>query len=345
MPGSAGVFCYLEFRGSAPLRRTWILFIIGIVLAGCNSGPVGTDPQEVRIGFQANLTHAQALLGFADDRFERALGVKVTPRVFHSGPASIAGLMAGQVDLLYVGPSPAVNAFVRSQGKALRIVAGAASGGAVLVLRPGLTVDNLAGAHLASPGLANTQDISIRHLLSSRGLRPREQGGSVNLSPMSNADILTLFRRGQIDGAWVPDPWGARLAHEAGGEVAIDERDLWPDGRFATTVLVVSRQFIAEQRAVAAQFLRAHLELTVWIQTHPQEAMAGLQQELAALQGKPLGDDVLAEAFGRIDFVTDPMSDSIVEQAGRAFVLGYLGAGRPDLSELFDLSLLKEAER
>jgi NitT/TauT family transport system substrate-binding protein len=348
MPGSAGVFCCLAHRGRESLRRSWVLFIIGILLAGCNSGQVsggGAAPLEIRIGYQANLTHAQALLGVADGRFERAAGVKITPRVFHSGPASIAALMAGEVDLLYVGPSPAVTAFVRSQGQALQIIAGAASGGAVLVLRPGFTVDNLAQARLATPGLANTQDISLRHLLLTQGAKTREQGGKVRLSPMSGADILMLFRRDQIDGAWVSEPWGARLTHEAGAEIAIDERELWPDGRFATTVLAVSGRFLAQHRDIAVQILRAHIDLTAWMQAHPKEAVEGLQRELTRLQGKPLGDAIMADAYSRIGFLIDPMQESVFEQANRMVSLGYLGERRPDLQRLYDLSLLKEAER
>jgi NitT/TauT family transport system substrate-binding protein len=185
----------------------------------------------------------------------------------------------------------------------------------------------------------------MRHLLLTRGLKTREQGGSVRLNPMSSPDILTMFRRGQIDGAWVPEPWAARLTHEAGAEIAIDERDLWPDGRFATTVLVASKEFLAQRRDVAVQILRAHIEMTEWIQSHPKEAVEGLQRELTRLQGKPLGDAIMAGAYGRIDFLIDPMQDSVLEQANRMDGLGYLGVGRTDLQGLYDLSLLKEAER
>lgn len=257
----------------------------------------------------------------------------------------MAGLLAGEVDLLYVGPSPATTAFVRSEGKGLRIVAGGASGGALLVTRQGVDPYQLGKLRVATPGLANTQDIAMRHHLKSLGLAPREQGGNVRLMPMANSEILTLFRQGQLDAAWVPEPWASRLILEAGAVIGIDERELWPDGRFATTVVVVSARFLERHPEVVRQLLAAHQDLTDQINADPEAAIGLVQAELARLQGKPLPDAILRDAWQRIEFVTDPMTESVLEQGRRAYALGYLGVRPPDLSALYDLTLLKEADR
>lgn len=327
--------------------RSWIplipLFLL--VLSGCSAGESAQTQESsgtLRLGYMANLTHAQAVLGVADGSLERAAGVHVRAKVFPSGPPAVTALFAGEIDLLYVGPSPAVNGYIRSGGKALKVVAGAASGGAVLVVQPGVELHRLEGARLASPGVANTQDIALRNFLDQRGLRTRERGGDVSLIPIPPAELLSLFGRGQLDGAWVPEPWGARLVQEAGGRIALDERELWPGGRFATTLVVVSAPYLEANRETVRRFLEGHIAITRWLEEHPEEARHRLQAALADLQGRPLPDPVLAEALRRIDFLYDPMADSVRTQADHAYRLGLLGPRRPDLTGLFDLSLLKE---
>lgn len=324
-------------------RGMWLLFpaVLLLLAAGCQgrSAETGARPaQVVRLGYMANLTHAQAVLGVADGSFERTLGVPVTTKLFSSGPSAITALLAGELDLLYVGPSPAVTGYIRSEGEALRVIAGAASGGSVLVLRPGLSADRLDGLRLATPGVANTQDVALRHYLNQHGWKPRERGGRVTVTPLPNAEILGLFARGQLDGAWVPEPWGARLVQEAGAVLALDERDLWPDGRFPTTVVVAATPFLEQNPDLVRRFLAAHGELTRFLQERPTEAAAQLQTGLEALQGRPLPDSVLHEALGRIDFTADPMPEAVEEQAMRAYHAGYLGARRPDLTNLFVLT-------
>ncbi|MFZ5814600.1 MAG: ABC transporter substrate-binding protein [Bacillota bacterium] len=328
--------------------RRWIWWLLtALLVAGCSaSGPGSSDgtgePAAIRLGYMANLTHAQAVLGVAESTFEQTVGVPVIPRLFAAGPAAIQALFAGEIDLLYIGPSPAITGYLRSDGSALRIIAGAASGGAVFVVRDGVDPADLRGARLATPGLANTQDIALRHLLARRGWRTRERGGDVTLSPMAPAEILSLFARGQLDGAWVAEPWGSRLIQEAGARLVYDERELWPDRVAATTVLAARPEFLKVHRDEAKRFLEAHLAITRWIQTQPDQARVRLQAALADLQGRPLPDRLMAEAFGRIDFRSDPMTASVEEQAQRAYQLGLLGARKPDLSGLFDLSLLEE---
>lgn len=328
--------------------RRWIwLLLAALLVAGCSaSGPgeprTAPDAREIRLGYMANLTHAQAVLGVADGSFAKAVGGRVVTRLFPSGPSAIQALFAGEIDLLYVGPSPALNGYLRSEGEAVRVIAGAASGGAVFVVREGVDPKDLRGRRLATPGLANTQDVALRHLLEQNQWQTRERGGDVTLSPIKPAEILNLFSRGQLDGAWVAEPWGSRLIQEAGARLVYDERDLWPNRTFATTLLVAHPAFLREHRELAVRFLEAHVAMTTWIQTHPDEAARRLNEALAGLQGKPLPDRLLAEALTRVDFRTDPMSDSVEEQALRAYRLGLLGAQKPDLSGLYDLTLLQE---
>lgn len=326
-------------------RLTVLLILTGLLAAALIGGCRTAAPPALRLGYFANLTHAQAVLGVADGSFARATGTRVTPRVFAAGPAAITALLAGEVDILYVGPSPAVNGYIRSDGKALRIVAGAASGGAVFVVRPGVDPADLAGARLASPGLGNTQDVALRHLLAAQGLKTTEKGGPVRLTPMANADILNLMKQGQLDGAWVPEPWGARLIREGGARIAIDERELWPDRRFATTVVVVAAPYLAAHGDIVRSFLGAHVALTRWLAEHPTEAQTRLKVALQKLQGRALPDPVLSAALSRVDFVVDPMADSMREQARRAYALGLLGGREPDLSGLFAPERLKEVSR
>lgn len=327
------------------MRRTWtLLMILLLLVSGCAAatGRSGKRSGALRLGYFANLTHAQAVLGVADGSLQRAAGVPIEAKVFPSGPTAITALLAGELDILYVGPSPAVTGYMRSEGTALRVVAGAASGGAVFVVRPGFDSTHLDGARLATPGVANTQDISLRYMLRTKGLKTREQGGSVRVTPATPADILGLFARGQLDGAWVAEPWGARIVADTGAKIAWDERDLWPNGRFATTVVVVSANYLQSNPDVVRRFLQGHVAMTRWIQAHPDDARVKLQAALAKLQGKPLPDKVMAEAFARVDFTTDPMVDSVSTQAARAYELGFLGARRPDLTGLYDLTLLRE---
>jgi NitT/TauT family transport system substrate-binding protein len=320
--------------------------LVALLCSACTGGANAPADQAaakvLRLGYMANLTHAQALLGAADGSFTRATGVPVAPRIFHAGPAAMTALFAGEIDLLYIGPSPAVNGFVRSQGKAVRVIAGAASGGAVFAVRQGVDPQDLQGSRLASPGVANTQDIALRHYIAAHHWQTREQGGRLQITPLPPVDILGLFRQGELDGAWVPEPWGARLEQEAGAVIAFDERELWPDGRFASTLLVVSPAFMAANREAVKAFLGAHVALTRWIQQHPTEASKRIQATLGSIQGKPLPDAVIEAALMRLEFLYDPMIDSVTEQANRAYMLGLLGARKPELSGLYDLTLLKE---
>jgi NitT/TauT family transport system substrate-binding protein len=325
------------------------LLLVGLWLAACAPGatPVGTTaPVVLRVGYFPNITHAQALIGLARGDFQRTLGdqVEIDPIVFNAGPSVIEALFANQIDLSYIGPNPAINGYVQSQGEALRIVAGATSGGAAFVVRPAAGIHapgDLHGKRLASPQLGNTQDVALRAYLQANGLETVENGGDVQVVPTANPQILDLFKLGQIDGAWVPEPWASRLIVEGQGELFLDERDLWPGGDFVTANIIVRTGFLEEHPDLVRSWLEAHVAVTEWIVAHPDEAQATLNTEIERLTGSRLGDDVVAMAWTRLRPTWDPISSSLLASAQAAYDAGFL-TEEPDLSGIYDLSLLND---
>ena len=221
------------------------LGLVGMMVAGCASAAGSTPevPTELRLGYFANVTHAPALVGLEEGLFADELGdVTVTTQVFNAGPAAIEALSAGAIDATYIGPNPSINTFIQSGGESARIVAGAATGGAALVVREGIdSPADLAGTTLATPQLGNTQDVALRSWLAEEGFATDTSGGGdVNITPTENAQTLTLFQQGELDGAWLPEPWVSRLILDAGAHVLVDEADLWADGEFPTRLRLLS---------------------------------------------------------------------------------------------------------
>src|SRR4051812_37682525 len=226
-------------------------------------GPAAGAPAELRLGYFANVTHAAALIGVQQGFLADELGsTKLTTQVFNAGPDEVEALFAGGLDAAYIGPSPTVNAYGQSKGDALRIIAGAASGGAQLVVRDGIdSPADLKGTTLASPQLGNTQDVALRTWLTDQGLKNSVQGGGdVTITPTANSDIPNLFDSGDLDGAWVPEPTASILALQHGGHVLVDEKDLWPGGRFVTTQLIVRAEFLQQHPDTVAALLRGHVK-------------------------------------------------------------------------------------
>lgn len=323
-------------------RLAWRALLASI-LVGCGRD-VARD-QRLRVGYFPTLTHAQAVVGIANGAFQRALGDegRIQPVVLNAGPAAIEALFAGTLDLAYIGPNPAINGYVKSRGEAIRVVAGAASGGAALIVREASGIGSpaqLAEKRVASPQLGNTQDVALRHYLLRQGLAPREQGGTVSVVPMQNADILTAFIKGEVHAAWVPEPWAARLIHEGAGRLFLDERELWPGRAFPTAVIIASTQALRERPEAIRAWLTAHVGLTEWMTGHPEESRRLVNDELARLMGKALPEAVLAEAWSRLELTYDPLTPALLASAQRAFALGFLGARPPDLSGLVDVSIL-----
>jgi sulfonate transport system substrate-binding protein len=335
------------------VARAFIL-MLPVFVQSCRppSSAAGTPaPIAIHVGYFPNITHSQALIGIARGDFAKALGPAYTiePSLFNAGPSVIEALFAGQIDLAYIGPNPAINGFERSQGEALRVIAGATSGGAGLVSRSGsalISVDGLSGKRIATPQLGNTQDIALRAYLLDHGLRSAEKGGTVEVVPVENPQILDLFRLGQLDGAWVPEPWASRLIVEGGGTMLLDERELWHDGKFATAVVIVSTTFLKMHPDAVAAWLAAHVEITLWESEHSAEALALVNSEIARLTGKALPESVMEQAWSRLEPTYDPLYDTIIVSAEHAYQVGYLTQA-PDLKGLVDLALLNQvlAER
>lgn len=334
------------------MKRMFLLELWLILLISCTSTPSSTT--TIRIGYFPNITHAQALIGMSAERndFAESLGsIHVDAKTFNAGPDEIEALFASELDLAYIGPNPAINGYVKSKGESVRVIAGAVSGGAVLVVRADTNVKDatdLSGRRVATPQLGNTQDVAMRYYLLSNNLASVEKGGNVTIVPTANPDILTLFLKKEIDAAWVPEPWGARLVKEGNGKILLDERDLWqPDRKFMTACVIVSPKFMHEHPDLVRLWLTAHVELTQWIKANPNDAKRIANNEIKRLTGKALPADELDDAWSRFDVTYDPLSASLFTSADRAFALGFLGKDKPNLSGIYDLTLLNQvlAER
>ena len=320
------------------LRLLWILAVA--------AAPVHAQV-TVRVGAFPNITHAQAMVGKANGWFEKALGpnAKIEWKSFNAGPTAIEALFADAIDIAYVGPNPAINGYVRSNGEALRIIAGATSGGAALVVRNDSGIhgpQDFHGKRIASPQQGNTQDIALRAWLKANGLKTRDKGGDVEIMPVANADQLTLFLKKELDAAWAPEPWASRLVHEANGRIFLDERSLWPNGQFLTTELVVNTKFFRAHPEIVRQWLKAHVDLTVWINAHSADAKKLLNQQIRVETGKALNSVVLDDAYSHMQVTYDPLRGPLQHAAKLAFDAGFLGRQMPDLSRLYDLTLLNQ---
>ncbi|MEV5408878.1 ABC transporter substrate-binding protein [Thermopolyspora sp. NPDC052614] len=325
---------------------------ITTVVAACGGGGGGTEaassggsaPAEVRLGFFPNITHATALIGVEKGLYAKHLGPGTTLKTstFNAGPAAIEALFAGAIDATYVGPNPAINAWAKSKGQAIKIVAGAASGGVFLVVKPEIkSIEDLKGKKIATPQLGNTQDVALRYLLQEKGIKTDTKGGGeVSIVPQENSLTLQTFATGDIDGAWVPEPFASRLIKESGGKVLIDERDLWPNGQFVITHLIVRQQFAKEHPDTVKKLIEAHVEANDYIASDPAGAETTANAALEKLTGKPLKPEVLDAAFKNITFTNDPIASSLVASADHAVKVGLLEP--VDLNGIYDLKILNE---
>ncbi len=328
------------------MNRSAILLLCFFGLCARTS-PADAAMKKIRVGYFPNITHAQAIVGLHRGTFQQAVGndIAIETKIFNAGPSVIEALFAGSIDLAYIGPNPAVNGYVKSNGEALRIVCGATSGGAGLVVRKDAGIKTPADLHnkrIASPQLGNTQDVALRTWLAQNKLLPREKGGEVQVIPVSNPDQLTLFLKKELDAAWTVEPWVSRLEAEGNGELFLDERSLWPQGKFATALIIVSTRFLKEQRQLVKQWLQAHCETTAWIRQNPSESARIINSALKELTTKSLPEPVLLSALSRLEFTDELLADSVRESARAAFNQGFLGKRMPDLSGLFDASVLEE---
>ncbi len=306
----------------------------------------------IRFGHFPNITHAQGVIANGLSRegkgwFEKALGpdYKIEWYLYNAGPSAMEALFAGTLDVTYVGPNPAINAHIKSKGEDIRIVAGSASGGAALIVQPDgriKTDADFKGKKIATPQLGNTQDVAARAYLIAKGYTVTETGGDVFIIPTRNPDQLSLFLQGELDGVWTVEPWVSVLINQGKARVYLEERDLWPDGKYVITHLASSVKFLKEHPDVVKKIIAAHVELTEWIKSHMDEATAILNKEIEQETGKALPQEVIEGSFSRLELTYDPITSSLMKSAESAFEAGFLGSEQPDLSKIYELSLLKE---
>jgi NitT/TauT family transport system substrate-binding protein len=300
--------------------------------------------KPLRLGYFPNITHAQALYARATGVFERKLGVPIQWASFNAGPTAIESLFTDAVDATFVGPSPTVNGYVKSKGEKFVIVAGSAGGGAGLVLRPdaGIHSDrDFANKVIATPQLGNSQDLAARVWFAEKGYHLRERGGNLSLVPLSNPDQLTMFKKRQIDGAWTIEPWLSRLEVEGGGQVFLEEKALWPDGKYVTTHLVVNRAYLAHHQETVRKLIAALVEVTEFINADKEAALPVLNEQLRKETGKTLKDEVIHKAMARVEFTWDPITSSLKKSAEAAHGIGFVKT-MPALKGIYSLELLND---
>ncbi len=341
---------------SSRLIATTLLLVGSLGLAACSgdsdtatstsggSAASTAAAKEVRLGYFPNVTHALPIVGDKEGLYTKHLGsttLKVT--TFNAGPAAMEALKSGAVDATYVGPGPATNAFINSGGKAIRVVSGAATGGAALVVDPSITsVADLKGKKVATPQLGNTQDIALRYYLKQQGLTTDLQGGGdVSVTPQENAQILDSFEQKLIAGAWVPEPYATRLV-DAGGKVLVDEHDLWKDGKFPITVLAVRPDFLEKYPGTVQALLAGQIEAETFIADQADKAQADVGEVIKTVSGKALDPAVITKAWKNLEFTNDPVATAMTEGAQHAVDVGILKT-KPELNGLVDLTLLNKA--
>ncbi len=332
-----------------------LLLLLAVVGAACGGdgaagdaapadGPPPVGPVTVRLGYFPNITHAPGIVGDLGGFFEDNLGEDVTieTSTFNAGPEAVEALFAEALDLTFIGPNPAINAFAQSGGEAVRIVAGSTSGGAFLVVRDGVDApEDLAGLELATPQLGNTQDVALRAWLADQGYEVDDAGGGdVSILPQPNGDALAAFIAGDIDGAWVPEPFATRFIQEGGAHVLVDERDLWPEGSYVTTHLVVRTGFLEEHPDVVQGIIEGLADAIDLIERDPAEAKRLTNEGIEAITDKPLSQEVLDAAWDNLTFTLDPIASSLAASAKDAQAAGLLDP--VDLDGVYDLSLLNE---
>ncbi len=326
----------------------WILFVIAVIFS--NSSFAKT---KIRVGFLPNLTHAQALIGKNLGFFQKALGddVQVDWRIFNNSSNMVEALFIGDIDLMYIGPNPAITAYVRSHGAAIRIIAGSSANGASLVVRKDSAIqkiEDLPGKKIAFPNVGGTQDVSLKLFLKNKGYKTKSQGGDIELYSLPSREQVNLFHNQYLDASWAPEPWVSILEKQTGARVLFEEKELWPEQKFATTLLTVRKNFLEEHPDWVKTWVRTQVEVTEWMKPNQDLALQAIQYEIAQYLRKPMPDDILRKAYARILFTYDPLVGTIKQMAKGAFALGYYGDmnQEPDIKNLFSFSdlatILKE---
>ena len=312
------------------------LLIVGIIV---NSDET-THENKIRVAYFPNINHAVPIIGMEKGTFANQIGNKtvIEPLLFDSGPQVIESLFAGSIDIAYVGPAPAINGFLKSEHHNVKILSGAASGGVSFIVHPNSHINSVAdfkGKRIAAPQIGNTQDISLRTYLSENGLKPAEKGGSVIILNVPNSDIYTLFAKGDIDAAWVPEPTATLLVQKLNGTRLFNEKDMWPDHRFASVLLIAREEYVNQHPEVIHKWLEAHQQTIDWINSNPEQTRIIFKQFIKRELGKALPDNLIDESLSNLEITSDPIISSIETFAKRADSLGYLGRHGYDLDGIF----------
>ena len=328
------------------IRLAAYVAIVGIAVISVASVVLGlnddneTYENKIRIAYFPNIGHAVPIVGIEQGFFEQDIGnqTKIEPRIFDSGPQVIESLFANSVDVAYVGPGPAINGFLNSHDNNVRILAGAASGGSSFIVHPDSEIKSISdfdGKKIAAPQIGNTQDISLRYHLSEHQLKTADKGGSVIVYNISNPDIYTLFVKGDIDGAWVAEPWATIFELELGGNRLFNEEDLWPEKKFTSVLLIVNSEYAEKNPQTISKFLSSHHRTVNWINQNPVDTRIVFNAFLDSYLGEPLSDDVVDVALSHLTITSDPLPDSVSSFAQKADALGYLGRNGYDLTGIF----------
>ena len=313
------------------------LLFVAVSLLGVEVSAAFAQPLTVRVGHFPNITHVQALVARNFERHDASWfaprlgpGVKLEWYAYNAGPSAMEAIFAGSLDLAYVGPNPAINAYARSGGREVRVIAGAVNGGSALVVQPD---ENLAapsdfrGKRIATPQFGNTQDVAARAWLVSGGLRITQTGGDAQVLPTENPDQLALFMTRQLDAVWTVEPWVSRIELEAGGKVLVEENDA------VTTLLVARAGFLAAHPEVVRAFAAAHRDLTDWIRQNPLEAQRMVREELRARFRMEMAPELIARAWTRMTPTSDVSLESLRTFVAKARQVGFLDSV-PDLAGL-----------
>ena len=318
-----------------------IVAIIAVaVITSLGNSSDQSNQNKIRVAFFPSISHAVPIVGLENGIFENGIGeqIQIETKLFDSGPQVIESIFARSIDVAYVGPGPTINGFLKSHGKDIRILAGAASGGASFIIQPdsGLeSIENFDGKRIASPQISNSQDVSLRYYLASNDLKPIEKGGTVFVLNISNPDIYTLFAKGDIDGAWIPEPWATMLVQELDGVRLFNEEKLWPNEQFASVLLIARTDYLENNPEIIQNWLKSHEETVSWINSNPDKSKLIFEKFLKKYMGKSLPTKIIDESFSNLTITSDPIKNSVLTFAERADVLGYLGRTGYNLDGIF----------
>ena len=315
--------------------------IVGIIaLIGLTQSSVDDSQNKIRVAFFPSIVHAVPIVGMETQTFADNLddGLAIEVKIFDSGPQVIESIFSNSVDIAYVGPGPVINGFLKSDGNDLKILAGAANGGASFVIQKnsGLElIENYSGKRVAAPQISNTQDVSLRHYLAENGLIPVEKGGDVFVLNIANPDIYTLFAKGDIDGAWVPEPWATMLVEELDGVRLFDENEFWPENQFSSVLLIGRSDYIEKNPEIINKWISANKKTAQWINNHPDESKKLYNKFLKSYMGRTLPENIVEKSFSNIIITSEPLENSVYTFAERANTLGYLGHDGYTLDGIF----------